>query len=120
FAVIELIRIASAYATLPAAVAFDVVWPAYHLETYAGWVTEDERWLNWGGWRLFFGQYLTPLVAGLLVVGGLAWAALAPRRPRGFDRSLQRDLRLLLPALFLLLGAIGYLQQGHLLRQFLW
>lgn len=120
FVLAEVLRVAVAYAALPAEVAFDFVWPAYHLEAYRAWVTPDQRWLAWDGWKLFLGQYLTPLVGAVLTVVGVVWYARGSLRSPSGARGAMGDLRLLLPAVFFALGSVAYFQQAHLFRQFMW
>lgn len=117
FAAFEVCRIVGAFLLLPSDIARDVVWPAYHLATYEGWVNAELRWLTWGGWRLFIAQYLSPAVAVALIGGVLLWSA---SRSEEDGLLTAADLRLLLPALFVAIGLLGYLQQAHIMRQFLW
>jgi hypothetical protein len=112
FAVVEAAWIAIAFAMLPPAVARDTIWPSYMLETYAGWVTAEFRWLPWAGWRLFVAQYLVPCSAGLLgAIGLYRWSA---------GQGQRDDGALFLPLIFFAVGCASYFRQVHHFRQFMW
>ena len=112
FGAVEILWLALAYAILPSAIARDAVWPSYMLDTYAGWVTADVRWLPWGGWRLFVAQYLVPCSAGVLgVIGFYRWCS---------SRSDLDSGAIFVPLIFFLVGCASYFRQVHHFRQFMW
>ena len=112
FGALEVAWIALAYAILPPPIARDAIWPSYMLDTYAGWVTADIRWLPWGGWRLFVAQYLVPCTAGVLgVIGCYRWSRSRNDRDAG---------AIFVPLIFFVVGCGSYFRQVHHFRQFMW
>ena len=112
FGALEVAWIALAYAILPPPIARDAIWPSYMLDTYAGWVTADIRWLPWGGWRLFVAQYLVPCSAGMLgVIGLYRWT----RSRNDLDAGA-----VFVPLIFFIVGCASYFRQVHHFRQFMW
>ena len=112
FGALEVAWIAIAYAILPAAIARDAIWPSYMLDTYAGWVTPDVRWLPWGGWRLFVAQYLVPCSAGAFgAIGFCRWIR---------SRNDPDAAAIFVPLIFFIVGCASYFRQVHHFRQFMW
>ncbi|HEV3049873.1 MAG TPA: hypothetical protein VGX50_06180, partial [Longimicrobium sp.] len=107
---------AHAFATLPRAVAVDVLWPYYISGSYAGWVTPDLRWPGWYGWGIFFGQYLTPAVGAV----GAAWVVSRLWVRRGAPQWERGSLALLIPAFFFVLGALLFFRHVFHFHQFMW
>jgi len=102
----------AAFARLPHAVALDVLWPAYFVNTYP---PAAARWPDLTNWRLVAGQYLNPL-AGL----ALSAAALTRLWRRRADAAEDpRWALLLLPALYGV-GAFTFFRTDHHFRQFAW
>jgi hypothetical protein len=120
---IELLWAIYAFATLPPALALDVLWPLYILDSYQVWSTAAGRWLWWGGWRLMIGQYLLPLSAGLLGLSALRrWSAGARRAaaPGPGPSAWAACGAVFVPLLFYIIGCCFLFRMVHHFRQFLW
>lgn len=111
---VEIGRIAWAYATLPPETAGDFVWPSYTMRLYQ---TYQHRYPGWHGWRYFVLRDLIPAsglaataVAGVLLVVRL-W------RSSGVSR---RAAALLVPPLFFLLGVGTYLGHVYVYMMYTW
>lgn len=119
---VEIVLVALAFLLLPREIAVDFVWPLYVLDTYDAWVTPDLRWPRWGGWRVFIGQYLSPLVGALSGLAAVAWYL---RRedsgPGGIAPVADAErIRLLIPFLFYLVGTVGFFRMAFHFFQFAW
>jgi hypothetical protein len=107
--------------SLPCPVALDLLWPS-HMFSHYRVVTPDIRWPRWGGWSMLFGQYLLPVVGGLLGAGGLvSWL----RRTRGAPDEMQRHLvgasgTVFLPLCFYVVASVAYFQHVYHFQQYLW
>ena len=113
----EGVLIAGAYLTLPPAIAAEVVWPVHVLESYRMYPSSAAG-LQFTDVRLVVGQYLTPLFGALL--GAIFVVALAGKRGDALPNRDWRWLRLLLPPLFFLVGAVGYFRQTWHFEQAMW
>jgi hypothetical protein len=115
FLSVETLWILYAFATQPAAIARDVIWPYFMFHAYAV-VGDDIRWLAWGGWRLMIGQYLLPLTAAMLGVYGLAAWLRALGQRREPDASGSAFVLLL----FYGVASCGYFHHVFHFQQFFW
>jgi hypothetical protein len=123
FVTIELLWAIHAFATLPTALALDILWPRYILDSYGVWSTTAGRWLWWGGWRLMIGQYLLPLSAGVLGLSALRRWLAGSRRPEmvGPGPSAWAACgAVFIPLCFYIIGCCFLFRMVHHFRQFLW
>jgi hypothetical protein len=112
---IESLWIIHAFATQPAPIARDVIWPYFMFHAYAV-VGGDIRWLAWGGWRLMVGRYLLPLTAAMLGIYGLGAWLRTLRKGREADASGSAFILLL----FYGIASCGYFHHVFHFEQFFW
>jgi hypothetical protein len=112
---VESLWIVHAFATQPAAVAHDMIWPYFMFHAYAV-VGDDVRWLTWGGWRLMVGRYLLPLTAAMLGIYGLGAWLRTLRKGREADASGSAFILLL----FYAIASCGYFHHVFHFQQFFW
>ena len=109
--------------TLPAEIAKDVLWPAFMLGNYSGYVTSDIRFLHWQNRGYFLGAQL-PIVAAIGLVLFLIWR-LVPRNgaPAHDDSAPSRaDAAggFLFLFFFWFVGLAGYLAHVWLIMGYAW
>jgi len=112
---VESLWIAHAFATQPAAIAHDMIWPYFMFHAYAV-VGDDVRWLTWGGWRLMVGRYLLPLTAAMLGIYGLGAWLRTLRQGREADASGSAFILLV----FYGIASCGYFHHVFHFQQFFW
>jgi hypothetical protein len=103
----EVLLVAWAFATLPGAVAADLVWPAYFVSSY-DWVTAAERWPTLSV-RSALAQY-GAAIAGLALGPFVLWRS---------RRSVAAPLIAFLLCAYVL-GIAGLFRHAHHFRQYAW
>jgi hypothetical protein len=124
FAIVQTLWVIVAFNVLDTGVAWDVVWPVYHLRTYASYANGELRWPTWVDGNFFLQAQLPVLIAAALTLAGLTWwVRQALRRFQETETDPKEDaegLGLFLPGFFYLLGCAGYFRQALLFRQYAW
>ena len=122
FLAVEAAWVAHAFATLPRHAALDLVWPAYILDSYLI-APPGTRSIVWSGTSYFVGQLLVPTMGLLATLTVLAWAVRPSWRPAVYRDASHRfaaDLRLMVPAMFYLVGIAFYFRTVWHFQQFFW
>ncbi|MGL6075381.1 MAG: hypothetical protein ACRC8S_14590 [Fimbriiglobus sp.] len=114
----EASRCAIAFAVLPAAVAWDVFWPAYTKALYDT-LPAASRYPQWLGIRHFVLQLL-PFIVGALGTSINAWLILYSHREDSHDAGRHNEPGILIPGCFFLFGNLGYFGHVHIYMQYVW
>ena len=111
FAVVEGFRCGTAAALLPAAVAWDVIWPAYTAQLYATITTDLYPWQM--PWRYIVLRQLVPILGIAYAVIGMVLAA-----RRGVEAIPKMGVLTL--ALFYGVASLKYFGHTHVFLQYAW
>lgn len=119
---VEAVWILSAYAFLPPAIAWDALFPAFHIEIGKSTVGNGlgPRWIEWGNWRLFIGHYLIPVSALLFCFFEIFHLLMSFRRPTLKGRGNMQHFGLYFYLLFYALGSVVYFQHSYTFRGYMW
>lgn len=124
-AAVESCRVVHALMTLPVPIALEVIWPSYTLAHYQAMPESASLWY-WRGWTYFVFQQLpipVGLVLGFLGLGvasaRLLKSANAQESEAVFADRLE-EFRILLPAIFYVLGSLLLFGHVHLFEKYAW
>ncbi len=121
FLLIQLLWILISYSLLPKEIAKDVLLPLYMVDNYAGAVSSGDRYPSYISLRYFFSVQFVPLIGALgaiiFMVGNLGGLG---RRESNPSESRAEYSRLLVPAMFFVLGSFIYFKQVWLYYAYAW
>jgi hypothetical protein len=118
FLFVELLWIGWAYRTLPAPIAFDTLFPLYHLEAYASYKSFEGTSAQFETIGIFLGTQLPALVC-LISFFLVMFKVLASRSSKSGAQNSTPYAHVYL-ALFFLVGWTFYFQQKWTVLQYVW